>query len=107
MTPFNQRSSAAAAASLVVKPVAAVVTHLAGYSARGSAQFIQLHDAAALPSNGAVPLAVVTVAASANFQIPLPMAGMECITGVVVCNSSTYATLTIGSADCFFTAQTT
>lgn len=103
----HQKSSTAAAASLVVKAVPARVLKLIGYNAKVSAQFIQLHDAAALPADTAVPLAVITVAASSNFEIPVPPDGWECVTGVVVCNSSTYATKTIGSADCFFTVQTT
>lgn len=106
MSAFNQKSSSAAAASLVARLVPGRVSHIIGYNAKVSAQFIQLHDAAALPADGAVPLAVITVPASSNFSIPLPPDGLECITGVVVCNSSTYATKTIGSADCFFTVQT-
>ncbi|HTJ77945.1 MAG TPA: hypothetical protein VL357_03040 [Rariglobus sp.] len=51
----------------------------------------------------AIPLAVITVPGSSNFQIPLPATGLACENGVTVCNSSTYATKTAGSEDCFFT----
>ncbi len=53
--------------------------------------------------SAAVPLAVITVPASSNFQIPLPDTGISCALGVVVCNSSAYATKVAGSSDCFFT----
>jgi len=105
MSAFNQKSTSAAAASLVIKLGPGRLTHLIGYNAKVSAQFIQLHDATALPADAAVPIAVITVAASSNFQIQLPPDGLDFNTGIVVCNSSTYATKTIGSADCFFTAQ--
>ena len=222
MSAFTQKSSSAAAASLVVSPRAGQVLHLAGYNAKTSAQFIQLHDAAAVPADAtgeiatcnlgsltpaqlankyflissptvdyyvwfnldaggvdpapagktaipvaittgesvadmataaaaainaiadldataasttitivtatgvvlnhinagtsgaavavttvgadyAVPVAVITAPASSNWQIPLPAVGLACKNGVVVCNSSTYAVKTAGSADCFFT----
>jgi hypothetical protein len=222
---YNQKSSTAAAASIVAKVSGARVLHIIGYNAKASAQFIQLHDAAAVPGDltaqvstvdlatltpaaladkyflissptvdyyvwfnldtggvdpavadrtaipvaiatgntaaqmataaaaaidalaafvsaavstvititnavsgaanattagnsgaavvvtvagvsSAVPVAVITVPASSNFQIPLPHYGLYCHNGVVVCNSSAYATKVAGSADCFFTVQT-
>jgi hypothetical protein len=106
MPLFNQKSSAAAAASLVAKTAPGLALFVTGYNSKASAQFIQLHDAAALPADTAVPIAVITVPASSNFQLPLPATGLDCVNGVVVCNSSTLATKTIGSADCFFTVQT-
>lgn len=51
-----------------------------------------------------VPVFVITAAASSNFSFTLPAAGVRFDTGIVVCNSSTYATKTLGSADCFFSA---
>lgn len=52
----------------------------------------------------AVPVLVVTVAASSNFTITLPDSGLYLGTGISVCNSSTGPTKTAGSADVFFTA---
>lgn len=51
-----------------------------------------------------VPVFVITAAASSNFSFTLPATGVAFRTGVVVCNSSAYATKAAGSADCFFTA---
>lgn len=52
----------------------------------------------------AVPVLTYTVPASSNFLIPLHPVGLAFSTGIAVCNSSTSATKTAGSADCFFTA---
>jgi hypothetical protein len=50
------------------------------------------------------PLLVLVAAASSNFSVALPAGGLPCGTGIVVCNSSTGPTKTLGSADCYFTA---
>lgn len=57
-------------------------------------------------ANSAVPVFVITVATAANFSFTIPVSGAYFSSGIVVCNSSTYATKTAGSADCFFTAVT-
>lgn len=72
----------------------------------GPEQFIQIHDAASLPANGAAPLLPsIKVPAKQWFsfdagEFPIPFE-----TGCVICNSSTVATKTIGSADCQFNVQ--
>lgn len=58
-------------------------------------------------ANSAIPVAVITVPATANFQIPLYQGEHQFENGIVVCNSSTGPTKTAGSADCFFTAIVT
>lgn len=57
----------------------------------------------AVTAQGIAPIAVITAAASSNFQIPLPPYGIPLTSGCVVCNSSTGPTKTIGSADVFIT----
>jgi hypothetical protein len=98
-------ASTAYEASHVLKSTPGTLLMLSGYNSKGSAQFIQLHDAAALPADNAVPVFVMTVATVANFTVTLPIAGLKFATGIVVCNSSTGPTKTIGTTDCWFTAE--
>lgn len=98
----NQAKSVAYVASLVVKAAPGALFSFYGYNSKASAQFIQIHDAAALPADAAVPMFVITVAASSNFSFDLGRVGVRMATGIVICNSSTGPTKTIGSADCWF-----
>ena len=74
-------------------------------STKASAQFIQVFDAAGLPADGAVPNIVFTVGASSNLGIYYGSVGRWFDIGIVVCNSSTSATKTIGAADTWFDVQ--
>ena len=94
----------ALAASLVVKAVKGTLYGLTGHSNRSSTQFIQVHDAASLPANGAVPDIIFQVPATASFSLDFNV-GREFQVGIVISNSSTAATKTIGSADCWFDVQ--
>jgi Na+-transporting NADH:ubiquinone oxidoreductase subunit NqrA len=106
--PYSNKTSAttAVAASLVVTPSTTTNQHLrcfdiTGYNNSATDQFVQVHDTAALPADGAVPIA--TVLAPAGFQFGLSWAaGRLFANGIVVCNSSTAVTKTIGSANCLF-----
>lgn len=102
---MNNATTTAYAASLVISDRPARLVRVRGYNSKGSAQFIQLHDAASLPSDTAVPKYVATVAASSNFSIDFVVESRNFVNGIVVCNSSTGPTKTIGSADCWFDAQ--
>lgn len=96
-------SSTAYEASHVIKTGPGTLILLSGYNSGGD-QFIQIHNAASLPANGAAPTLVFTVPSGDNFSLAIPKDGMRFSTGIVVCNSSTANTKTIGSADVFFTA---
>jgi hypothetical protein len=98
-------STAAYATNLAVKAGNGILFGVKGYNSKASAQFIQLHDAAALPADTAVPLEIITVPASSNFDIDFGVHGKAFGLGIVVCNSSTGPTKTIGSADCWFSAR--
>lgn len=91
-------SSGALVASQVIRPGPGTLIHLRGHNS-GPDQFLQLFDAAAVPSNGATPESVWHIPANSNFYIEVPLCGEYYRTGIVVCNSSTLATKTVGAAD--------
>ena len=99
-------TSTAYEASRVIKKGPGFLYGLSGYSSRGSAQWIQIFDAATLPADQTlVPVITFTVATVANFSLDFGLRGRFFESGIVVCNSSTGPTKTIGSADCWFDAQ--
>lgn len=95
--------SGAAEASKVIKASAGTLISLVGQN-DGATQYIQIHNAAALPADGAVPVYSFKVDGGTPFSLDVPITGIPFTTGIVVCNSSTLATKTIGAANCFFTA---
>ena len=104
MGPLNATSTALEA-SRVVKTTKGLLVGFTVYNSKASAQFIQVHDAAALPADTAVPAFVVEVAASSSRAVDFSPFGRQFTTGIVICNSSTFATKTIGAADCWFDVQ--
>lgn len=72
---------------------------------KASAQFFQLFDAGALPADTAVPLLAVDIAASSAKGVDWGTDGRWMSRGIVICNSSTIATKTLGAADCIFDVQ--
>lgn len=95
-------ATTALAASLVVKASAGRLRSVVGYST--AAQFIQIHDAASLPADAAVPLVTIPIEADKPFSIDFGLTGLPCSTGIVVCNSTTGPTKTIGAANTWITA---
>ena len=93
------------AASLVVKASAGVLHKVTGVNTLGSTQYIQVHNATSLPADGAVPAVCIAVATGATFDIDFGPRGRTFSTGIVVSNSTTVATKTIGSANCWIDAQ--
>jgi len=102
-SPDNAKTSAYAA-SLVAKAGAGVVYGISGYNS-GPAQFLQLHDAAALPTDAVAPTEVIAIPTASNFSIDFGVYGKKFILGLVICNSSTGPAKTIGAADLFITAR--
>ncbi len=104
-TTLTNVATAAYAASLVLSATPKKLFGLSGYNSKATAQFIQLHDAAALPADATVPVVVFSVPPLSNFSLDYSPNGRSFTTGIVVCNSSTGPTKTIGAADCWFDGQ--
>lgn len=89
--------------SLTVWNAPGVLISLIGYNSKTSAQWVQVHDDAAVPPETAVPVYTFRVEESSNFFLEVPITGVPMSQGIMICNSSTGPTKTIGAADCFFT----
>lgn len=96
------QNSRAVAASIVVKPTSGLLYGF--WVSSVAAQFIQVFDFNGLPAEGAVPLLSFPVAATSGVGANwIPARSFR--NGLVLCNSSTQHTKTIGSADCIFDVQ--
>jgi len=80
--------------SLVVHDGPATLNYLRVVNNTGTAGFLQIHNATALPLDGVKPLLSVPIAANADVNIDEPI---YCSTGLVVVISTTLATKTISS----------
>jgi len=101
--PGNSPSRAVEASRLVARGPR-ILYGITVSNTKASAQFFQLFDSDSVPADGAVPLLSKSVPAGDAVGIQwLP--GRTFQVGIVVCNSSTSATKTIGSADCLFDVQ--
>lgn len=98
-------TTTAYAASLVVSAVGATVFGITGHNSKITDQYIQIHDSPSLPADSAIPKVTILVPASSSFAMEFGNLGRLCSSGIVICNSSTAQTKTIGSADCWFDVQ--
>lgn len=102
--PTNATTTAYAA-SLVAKATPGVLYGFSGYNSLNAEQFIHVHDASSLPANGAVPKILTKAAPLSPFSYEAGRLGRYFGTGIVICNSSTGQTKTLGAADCWFDVQ--
>lgn len=100
-------TSAALEASHIVKNAAGTLWGLTVFNSSASAQFYQLFDSATLPANATVPIEPMKIAAGGSGAWDFGERGRAFANGIVVSNSSTGATKTIGAADSLFDAQYT
>lgn len=98
-------SSSALEASHVIKASAGNLYTVTGYNSRTSSQFIQVFNSTTVPADTTVPIYTFIVAAQSNFSLDFGLLGENFSTGIAISNSSTVATKTIGSADCWFTVR--
>lgn len=105
MDEHANATTPAQAASLVVKASQGRLYGFTVYNNNVAAQWIQVHDAASLPSNGAVPPIVFEIAAQSARSMDWGPHGRGFKTGIVIANSTTDVTLTTGAADCLIDAQ--
>lgn len=96
--------------SHIIKQSSGVLIELAGTSLNTSGQWIMIFDATAVPQTGAVPVFSFGVKpyasadpSSANISHTVPITGWPFQNGIVVCNSTTPDSLTLGAADCKWT----
>jgi hypothetical protein len=97
----TQKGSIALEAKRQIATRDATLLSLIGYN-NGPDQFLQLHDSAAAPATGAVPLFTSKVPGGQPFSLDVPM---KFSNGIHVTNSTTAATLTLGAADMWFLAR--
>ena len=106
LAPKNAAQAAlAAGAQLAALPV--TLYGLTVNNTNAAAQYVQLHDSATTPADGAVPVMCIKAPAADDQIIDLGIYSMAFVNGLYVCNSSTAATKTIGAADCQFFARLT
>lgn len=97
-------SSPALEASRIVIAGGGILFGFWAYNSFGSTRFIQLHDSATLPTDTSVPIFSIPVATLIGLPVDFGQYGLRFKNGIVICNSSTCPTKTIGVADSFFSA---
>lgn len=92
---------------LLVKSSAGTLIALMGSCKASTDQYVMVFNSASAVSDGTAPdIHPLFVKGGDNFYVEVPVRGMDFDTGIYVAFSSTNATLTKSSADCWFTAVT-
>jgi hypothetical protein len=89
---------------MVVKTGPGILYGFTFTSTLAAAQFVQVFDAATVPADGAVPILAKSCPASDAVAFSwLP--GRTFLVGIILCNSTTQGTKTIGAVNSLFDAQ--
>jgi hypothetical protein len=107
------KKSGAAVSSLVVKPSAGYLHNVKIYNNNAAIRYLHIFDATSVPSNGTAPaIPPYSLPATGAAVNPTEVTfggseyeGLRFDTGIVVANSTTQATLTLGSADSIIAAE--
>jgi len=95
-------------ASLIVKASVGILYWVQIYNNNAAVRYLHIFDSATLPVNGTIPnvppysLPATGAAIQPQF-VDLGEAGLRFQNGIVIANSTTQTTLTIGSADSIIT----
>lgn len=101
--PLNYNENALRAS--IVVPGRICVYRVYAYNSNASTRYIQFFDANLVPADTAVPLMVWPLATATGYEFVWFDSGRQFQTGLVLCNSSTATTKTLGAADSFFDVQ--
>lgn len=75
------------------------------YNSQATAQWLLMFDSSTLPADTAVPLLAFNMSGQQLTGVYFGRMGRLFRRGIVLCNSSTDTTKTIGSANCFFDVE--
>lgn len=98
-------ASAAYEALRVVKAAPGTLYGFFGYTTLTSGQWIQVHDSATVPADTAVPKIILWIPANGNFSADFGEYGIPFANGIVLCNSTTGPTKTLGATNTWFNGQ--
>lgn len=102
MNQVNPYASAALEASHVVTASKGRLHTCAAYNNNAAKRYLQCHDSARLPAEGAVPFLTVAVPPDATGSFDYGVFGYPVVNGLVVLFSTTAATKTISGNDALF-----
>lgn len=97
--------SAALEASAIIKASETKFYSITFVNTNGGTRYLQLFNSATLPADAVVPILTFPVATGVTFTYTTGEYPNLFSNGLVVCNSSTLASKTIGSADSLFYVQ--
>jgi hypothetical protein len=102
-SPENGRGPALAASLVITGQLR--VYGFTVYSSSASSQYVLMFDASTLPADTQVPIVALPILANNQVSAYYGKSGRVFNRGIVLCNSTTDTTKTLGSANCFFDIQ--